>query len=163
VVATLYRRKALKWFNPDRFPGFRPAYREAWVQAVRRLQDGHVPPRLEDRLPLVHRTRSVLVRHGEVAALASLAAAQGAGRPLPALLVGGWVELQVPGLVAEPSLEVGPDLRLVPAEAASLPAAGAPVRSRALAAAGRLVRPLARRTARGRQAWAWARRTLRKS
>lgn len=163
VVTTLYRRKALKWFKPDRFPGFRPAYRDAWVRAVRRLQDAHVPPRLDDRLPLVLRTRSVLVRHGEVAALAGLAAAQSAGHPLPAVLAGGWVELQVAGLAAEPFLEVAPGLRLVPAEAGPLLAAGVPVHSRVAAAAGRMVRPLVRRTARGRQVWAWARRTLRKS
>ena len=163
MVTTLFRRKALKWFKPDRFPGFRPAYRDAWVRAVRRLQDVHVPPRLDDRLPLVHRTRSVLVRHGEVAALAGLATAQSTARPLPAVLVGSWVELQVPGLVTEPSLEVGPGLRLVPAGAGPRLPAGTPLPSRAVAAAGRMVRPLARRTVRGRRVWAWARRRLRKS
>ncbi len=163
VVSALYRRKALKWFSPDRFPAFGPAYREAWVRAVRDLQDAHVPPRLDERLPLVHRTRSVLVRHGEVAALASLAAAQHAGRPLPAVLLGNRVELHVPGLVARPALEIAPDLRLVPAEGASLAPAAAAVRSRAVASAARLLRPVALRTRWGRQAWAWVRRTSRQA
>ena len=120
-----------------------------------------MPPRLDDRLPLAHRTRSVLVRHGEVAALASLAAAQHAGRPLSAVLLGGRVELQVPGLVAGPALEVAPGLRLVPAEA-SAPGRAA-VRPRAATRLIGLLRPVARRTAAGRQVWAWVRRRLRKS
>ena len=43
----------------------------------RRLREAHVPPRLDEYLPLGHRVRSVLVRHGEVAALGSIATTPG--------------------------------------------------------------------------------------
>jgi poly(ribitol-phosphate) beta-N-acetylglucosaminyltransferase len=153
LVTTLYRRKALKWFAPDRFPSYQPAHREAWVQAVRNLQDAHVSPDLDDLLPLAYRTRSVLVRHGEVAALVSLGAAQRDGRPLRAVLVRSWVELQVPGLVARPALVIAPGLRLVPAEESS-----ARVLVGALMSiAGHRVRAVARRTSWGREALIWAR------
>jgi poly(ribitol-phosphate) beta-N-acetylglucosaminyltransferase len=157
LVATLYRRKALKWFGPDRFPDYGTARRTAWVQAVRSLQDGYVPPRLDDQLSLAHRTRSVLVRNGEVAALASIATAQRADRPLEAVLVGGWVQLRVPGLMARPTLVVAPGFRLVAPDAGPVPARG-PRRSRIVVAAARSLRPLAHRSARGRAAWARVRR-----
>jgi poly(ribitol-phosphate) beta-N-acetylglucosaminyltransferase len=158
LVATLYRRKALKWFGADRFPGYGKARRTAWVQAVRTLQDGHVPARLDDLLPLAHRTRSVLVREGEVAALASIAAAQRAGRPLDAHLVGGWVQLRVPGLAARPALVVAPGFRLVPPDAGPVSAPAGSGRPRALTIAAAGLRPLAHRSARGRAAWARVRR-----
>jgi glycosyltransferase involved in cell wall biosynthesis len=152
LVTTLYRRKVLKWFAPDRFPSYQPAHREAWVEAVRNLQDAHVPPRLDDLLPLPHRTRSLLVRHNEVAALISIGASQRDGRPLGAVLVGSWVELHVPGLVARPALVIAPGVRLVPAEESS---ARAPLRTLVSIARHRLV-AVARRTSWGRQASAWA-------
>jgi glycosyltransferase involved in cell wall biosynthesis len=154
LVATLYRRKALKWFSPDRFGNYGPERREAWVQAVQKLQDAHVPPRLDELLPLVHRTRSVLVRHGEVAALASMAVAQQAGRPVEAMVDGGWFELLVGGLAARPALVVAPGLRLVPAEEHSTAAARSGVRLADVAQ--RYLKPMARRTAWGRRAWAAA-------
>jgi len=160
LVATLYRRKALKWFGPDRFPDYGNARRTAWVEAVRSLQDGHVPPRLDDQLSLAHRTRSVLVRNGEVAALASIATAQRADRPLEAVLVGGWVQLRVPGLMARPALEVAPGFRLVAPDAGPATPARGPRRPRIVAAAARWLRPLAHRSVRGRAAWARVRRWL---
>lgn len=154
LVATLYRRKALKWFAADRFPDYDRARRTAWVQAVRSLQDAHVPPRLDDRLSLAHRTRSVLVREGEVAALAGIATAQRAGRPLAAALAGGWVQLGVPGLAARPALVVAPGFRLVPTDGGSPPAVRGRPRPRVVAAAARALRPLAYRSAWGRATWA---------
>lgn len=154
AIATLYRRKALKWFRPDRFPGFAPARRSAWVQAVRGLQEAYVPPRIDDRLPLLQRTRSVLVRHGEVEALAGLGAAQQAGRPLRTVLTDSWLELAVPGLTTSPALVVAPGLRLVPAGRSG----PRPPRTAALAAAvGRRIGPAARGTVLGRRVWTWAR------
>jgi hypothetical protein len=158
LIATLYRRKALKWFGADRFPDYTKAQRSAWVQAVRSLQDGHVPPRLDDHLSLAHRTRSVLVRHGEVAALVNIAAAQRAGRPLEAVLAGGWVQLRVPGLAARPALVVASGLRLVAPDAGPVPPDGGHRRPQLVVAAARAVRPLVHRSAWGRSAWARARR-----
>jgi hypothetical protein len=158
LVAHLYQRKALKWFSGERFPGYRPEKRDAWVRAVRNLQHAYVPPRVDDLLPMAQRMRSVLVRHGEVGALASLGAAQRAGRPLEALVVGTALELRVPGLAARPNLVVAPGLRLVPAvePAGTPPPPPVPVGGLA-SAAGRYLWPVARRTTRGRQVWAWAR------
>jgi poly(ribitol-phosphate) beta-N-acetylglucosaminyltransferase len=158
LVATLYRRKALKWFGADRFPDYGKARRTAWVQAVRALQDGQVPPRLDDLLPLAHRTRSVLIREGEVAALGSIAAAQRAGRPLEALLSGGSVQLRVPGLAARPALVVAPGFRLVPPDGGVDARPGERRRPRALVVAARSLQPLAHRSAWGRAAWARGRR-----
>ena len=162
VVTTLYRRKALKWFLPDRFPRYRPEVRETWIRVIRNLQDTHVPPRLDALLPLVPRTRSVLVRRGEVAALVSLGAAQHAGRPLEAVLVGRSLELRVPGLATRPALTIAPGFRLVPAEASPGVLTAAAVRSRAVAGVVRLLRPVVRRTRWGRRFWAQVRRMLRK-
>ncbi len=160
MVLTLYRRKGLKWFAPDRFPGYRQARRKAWVRAVRALADEHVPARLDDMLPLVHRTRSVLVRHGETEALVRVGAAQQAGRSLQAVLVDNWIELHVPGL-ARPALVVAPGLRLVPAEEppAAQPTPAAPAGA-LVSVARRHVRPLASRTVWGRRGWHWARERL---
>ncbi len=155
LVVTLYRRKGLKWFGPDRFPGYSRARQEAWVRAVAGLAEQHVPARLDDLLPLLQRTRSVLVRHHELQALAQLGAAQQAGRRLPTALVDTWLEMHVPGLTARPALVVAPGLRLVPGEEKRLPRTGARA---ALASAGRrYVWPIARRSALGRRSWAWAR------
>ncbi len=158
LVVTLYRRKGLKWFGPDRFPGYSRARQEAWVRAIADLAEQHVPARLDDLLPLLQRTRSVLVRHRELQALARLGAAQQAGRPLPTALVDTWLELQVPGLTARPALVVAPGLRLVPGEEKPLPRTGLQL---ALASVGRrYVWPVARRSALGRRGWAWAKARL---
>ena len=158
LTSTLYRRKALKWFGPDRFPRYPSESQKAWVRAVRNLQDAHVPPRLDDLLPMVHRMRSVLVRHGEVTALASIGAVQQAGRPLRAILVNGWLELPVPQLATRPALVVAPGVRLVPADQHS----ATPLRSAIpldalVSAARRHLWPVVRRTVWGRRAWALAR------
>ena len=158
LVATLYRRKALKWFTPERFCDYRTAWRTAWVQAVRRLQEAHVPPRLDEHLPLGHRIRSVLVRHGEVAALGSVATSSRTGRPLETVLVGNWIELRVPGLTARPALVVAPGLRLAPPDSRSQAPARDRLRPKVVGFADRWLRPALRRTARGRAAWAWLRR-----
>jgi glycosyltransferase involved in cell wall biosynthesis len=158
LVATLYRRKALKWFGADRFSGYSRSRQEAWLRAVAGLAERHVPARLDEQLALLPRTRSVLVRRGELEALAGLAAAQRAGRPLATALVENWLELAVPGLAARPALVVAPGLRLVPGgEPLVDPAAWrAP-----LAGFGRrYVWPVARRSALGRQAWSWTRKRL---
>jgi hypothetical protein len=155
LVATLYRRKALKWFGADRFPGYQPDRQQAWVRAVGKLADEHVPARLDELLPLLHRTRSVLARHGEVRALVALGAAQKAGEPLDTSLVDTWLELRVPGLAARPSLVVSPGLRLVPGEEQA-PARGA-LPDWVLSFARRYVGPVARRSASGRRSWTWAR------
>jgi poly(ribitol-phosphate) beta-N-acetylglucosaminyltransferase len=169
MVLTLYRRKALKWFGPDRFPGYRPARREAWVAAVRALAEKHVPPRLDEMLPLVHRTRSLLVRHGEVDALVAIGAAELAGHPLEVVIVEGWLELHVPGLAARPALVAAPGLRLVPAadvaaagdmSAGPAPAVAVPP-ALLLSFARRHLVPLAERSVWGRRGLAWARRRLR--
>jgi len=160
LVAVLYQRKALKWFLPDRFPGFRPERRKAWVRVVRNLQDAQVPPRVDALLPLVHRMRSILVRQEEVAALVSIGAAAQAGRPLETVLVGSTLELRVPGLMARPALPIAPGLRLVPADEplAKPSRPSAPTRMRT--AAARVGWSIARRTGRGRRAWVWARRHM---
>jgi poly(ribitol-phosphate) beta-N-acetylglucosaminyltransferase len=155
LVATLYRRKALKWFGPDRFARYGRDRQEAWVRAVADLADAHVPTRLDDQLPLLHRTRSVLVRHREVRALVGLAVAQQAGRPLKTVLVDTWLEVHVPGLRGSPSCVVAPGLRLVPA-AEDTAASGGP-RAALRSLARRYARPLAQRSAVGRRGWAWAR------
>ena len=154
LVVTLYRRKGLKWFGPDRFPGYGRARQEAWIRAVGGLAEQHVPARLDDLLPLLHRTRSVLVRHRERQALAALGAAQQAGRPLATALVDTWMEMQVPGLAARPALVVAPGLRLVPAPEPP-PERGA--RAAVASFGRRYVWPVARRSALGRRSWAWAR------
>ena len=65
-----------------------------------------------------------------------------------------WLELQVPGLAARPSLAVAPGLRLVPPQEPE-PARGPRA---ALESFGRRhVRPLADRTALVRRCWYWAR------
>jgi len=158
VVATLYRRKALKWFSPDRFPDYRTAWRTAWVQAVRRLQDAHVPPGLDEHLPLGHRIRSVLVRHGEVAALGSVTTSARTGRALESVLVGGWVELRVPGLTARPHLVVAPGFRLAPPAGRSAIPVRARLRPEVVGRAVGWLRPVARRTRWGRDAWTRVRR-----
>jgi glycosyltransferase involved in cell wall biosynthesis len=155
IVATLYRRKALKWFGPDRFAGYSRPRQEAWLRAVAALAEKHVPARLDEQLALLPRTRSVLVRRGELDALVGLAAAQAAGRALPTALVENWLELAVPGLAARPVLVIAPGLRLVPG---SEPLLDRAARRIPLASLGRrYVWPLARRTALGRRSWAWAR------
>ena len=154
LVVTVYRRKALKWFGPDRFPGYRQERKEAWVRAVAALAEEQVPARLDDLLPLLHRTRSVLVRHREIAALAGLGAAQQGGRPLPTALVDTWMEMHVPGLTAGAALVVAPGLRLVRAEEPPQP--GGP-RAAVATLARQYVWPLARRSAWGRRGWSWAR------
>jgi glycosyltransferase involved in cell wall biosynthesis len=158
LVVTLYRRKGLKWFGPDRFHGYSRARQEAWVRAVAGLAEQHVPARLDDLLPLLQRTRSVLVRHREVEALARLGAAQQAGRPLPTALVDTWLELHVPGLTARPALVVAPGLRLVPGVGEPVPRAG--LRAPLASVGRRYVWPVARRSALGRRGWAWARARL---
>jgi glycosyltransferase involved in cell wall biosynthesis len=155
MILTLYRRKGLKWFGPDRFPRYRPERREAWVRAVRKLAETHVPARLDEMLPLVHRTRSVLVRHGETEALARIGAAQQRGDALPVVLVEGWMMLQVPGLEARPHLLVAPGLRLVARDDAT--ATPRPP-GRLVSLGRRYVAPWARRSAIGRRCLAWARR-----
>ena len=162
LVVTLYRRKGLKWFGPDRFPGYPRARQDAWVRAVADLADKHVPARLDDLLPLQHRTRSVLVRHRETQALARVAAAQRAGRPLETMFVDTWLDMHVPGLLTRPSLLVAPGLRLVPGDeppaARTGPSATRVVPPAVLVSfARRFVAPVARRSALGRRCWAWAR------
>jgi poly(ribitol-phosphate) beta-N-acetylglucosaminyltransferase len=156
LVATLYRRKALKWFGADRFAGYRPERQEAWLRAVGDLADKQVPSRLDGLLPLLHRTRSVLVRHRELQALVGLARAQQAGRPLPTALVDTWMELRVPGLSGRPAaLVVAPGLRLVPGDEHWQDRVAARA---AMASFGRrYVWPVARRSALGRRSWSWAR------
>jgi hypothetical protein len=122
---------------------------------VAALAEKHVPARLDEQLALLPRTRSVLVRRGELDALVGLAAAQAAGRALPTALVENWLELAVPGLAARPVLVIAPGLRLVPG---SEPLLDRAARRIPLASLGRrYVWPLARRTALGRRSWAWAR------
>ncbi len=159
LVLTLYRRKALKWFGPDRFPGYGRGRQEAWLRAVAGLAEDHVPARLDDLLPLLHRTRSVLVRHRELQALIRLGAAQQAARPLRTVLADTWLEMHVPGLTARPALVVAPGLRLVPA--ADEPIAPAGPRAAILSFGRHYLWPVARRTALGRRCWSWARTTLR--
>jgi hypothetical protein len=160
LVAVLYRRKALKWFLPDRFPGFRPERQRAWVRVVRNLQDSHVPPRVDALLPLVHRMRSILVRKEELAALVSIGAAAQAGRPLEAVLTGSTIELRVAGLMARPALAIAPGFRLVPADQPLAGLSRSSVRGRIRTVATRLGWSIARRSARGRRTWFWARRHL---
>jgi hypothetical protein len=158
LVATLYRRKALKWFGADRFSGYSRSRQEAWLEAVAGLADRHVPARLDEQLALLPRARSVLVRRGELEALAGLAAAQRAGRPLATALVENWLELAVPGLAAPPALVVAPGLRLVPG--GEPPAVGAGWRTPLASVGRRYVWPVARRSALGRRVGTWTRKQL---
>jgi hypothetical protein len=155
LVATLYRRKALKWFGPDRFTSYSRERQEAWLRAVAGLAEKHVPARLDEQLALLPRVRSVLVRRGELDALAGLAAAQQAGRPLPTALVENWLELHVPGLAAAQGVVVAPGVRLVPGKEPRV--AQGQWRVRAASFGRRHVWPVARRSAVGRRAWSWAR------
>jgi len=155
LVVTLYRRKALKWFGPDRYPRYSRWRQEAWIRAVADLAEQHVPARLDDLLPLLHRTRSVLVRHRERQALVGLGTAQQAGHPLPMALVDTWMELQVPGLSAHRSIVVAPGLRLVAAPEPPPPEQEPP--GLVVSFARRFIRPIAQRSALGRRCWSWAR------
>ncbi len=164
LIAGLYRRKALKWFRPGHFPDFPPDLRETWVEVIGKLQDAHVPPRIDDLLPLVERIRSVLVRHGETAALVSIGTAQRAGAPLQLLTAGAWFELPVSGLRARPSLVIAPGLRLVPAAAAAKKVATSPPPAGLLddlvGVARRHLWPVARRTIWGRRLWGYVRKQV---
>jgi poly(ribitol-phosphate) beta-N-acetylglucosaminyltransferase len=153
LITTLYRRKGLKWFAPDRFPGYSAGRRAAWVEAVADLAEQHVPPALDAKLPLVHRVRSTLVRARATEALRRLGTMQRAGRPLETLVTQDGLEIRIPGLGTEGPLQVAGGVRLVPAPAP--PATGRRGLERVRQSARRRLGALARRSALGR--WALAR------
>ncbi len=66
LVLSLYARRGLKVFGPDRFLRYSPATRRAWTDAVQAFAREHVPVALERRLPEPLRTRSALARAGSV-------------------------------------------------------------------------------------------------
>jgi poly(ribitol-phosphate) beta-N-acetylglucosaminyltransferase len=154
LVIALYRRKGLKWFAPDRFPGYSASRRAAWVEAVADLAEQHVPPALDAKLPLVHRVRSTLVRARETEALRRFGAMQQAGRPLESVVAPDGLELRVPGLRSRSSLQVSGGLRLVPVPAPP-PAASSRGLQRVRRGTRRRLGAVARRTTPGR--WALAR------
>lgn len=67
LVLSVYRRKALKAFTPDRFLAYPLQTQRAWVEAVQALAAELVPVALEAQLPEPLRTRSALARAGDVA------------------------------------------------------------------------------------------------
>jgi poly(ribitol-phosphate) beta-N-acetylglucosaminyltransferase len=154
LVTTLYRRKGLKWFGPDRFPRYSADRRSAWVEAVANLAQQHVPRALDETLPLTHRVRSTLVRARETEALRRLGTMQQAGRPLETLVTRDGLELRIPGLETEAPLQVPGGVRLVPAPAPTTALGWRGLERVRRSARGRLG-ALARRSALGR--WALAR------
>jgi len=87
IVLSLYRRKALKVFSPDRFLAYGPGLQLSWTESVGALADDLVPPALEQRLAAPLRTRSALARARDVEGQRAYAAASSdSGPPMSAAL-----------------------------------------------------------------------------
>ena len=110
LVLSVYRRKALKAFRPDRFLAYPPESRQAWVQAVQALATEFVPVPLEAQLPEPLRTRSALARAGDVegqVAFALTHSGRGLAGPAPA-----WRRLLNKAGLEGPSLDTSRGARL---------------------------------------------------
>ncbi|MDP9411294.1 MAG: glycosyltransferase [Actinomycetota bacterium] len=95
LALLVYRRKALKWFAPDRFPRYDESYRQAWVIAVQWVARTRVAEPLDDLLPFPQRVRGRLVRRGDHDALLAFASVQQRRQP-PVTLREGRVLLADP-------------------------------------------------------------------
>jgi len=129
IVRDLYRRKALKVFNADRFLAYGPTLQLAWTQAVGALADVLVPVALEQQLDEPLRTRSALGRARDVEGQRAYASAHSddgppmsealvasllAGAPRgPGPLPGARLQVELTGLQTVPTaLVLGGRLRL---------------------------------------------------
>lgn len=66
MILNLYRRKCLKFYKPDRYPGLRPARRADHMREHRAIQTEFIPKALESQLENPHRRRSELIRAGDL-------------------------------------------------------------------------------------------------
>lgn len=98
IVLDLYRRKCLKFYDPERFWKMRDARRDAFLAAHRRHIESYITPEMEGRLTKRFRERSALVRAGDKAGLLELAARGVDQRPHAARATSvewGWRGLQL--------------------------------------------------------------------
>ena len=66
MILNLYRRKCLKFYQPDRYPKLRLARRADHMREHRAVQAEFIPPTLEAQLKRPYRRRSELIRAGDL-------------------------------------------------------------------------------------------------
>ncbi|MVA77114.1 glycosyltransferase [Auraticoccus sp. F435] len=89
IVLDLYRRKCLKFYQPERWWRMPPERREAFLAEHRRYVRSWITPAMEAGLPREDRRRSALVRAGDGGGLLELAARGVDDRPWSAEMVAG--------------------------------------------------------------------------
>lgn len=96
LVLFVYRRKGLRWLEPDKFPRYKMARRRAWAESIGRFAETYVSREMEDRLDVVERLRSAFARRGDVDTLLRLASARAGEGKLVVIARAGRLYLHVP-------------------------------------------------------------------
>ncbi|WP_147233242.1 glycosyltransferase family 2 protein [Brevibacterium celere] len=76
MVLDLFRRKALRFYAPERLPAMSALTRRRWVHAHVRFMERFVPERLDSHLEFPYRQRAQLIRSRDISGLESLASTQ---------------------------------------------------------------------------------------
>lgn len=124
IVVDIYRRKALKYLRPTRFPHYDTTMQQDWVDAISGLAATRVRRDLDARLPLDARIQSAAVRTGDVAVVRRSAEAL-KSNAVPAHITKRRVLAHLPAPAEATTVDVTRDLEITASLASLRRAPGA--------------------------------------